>query len=103
MFSFIWVGAQVKETKLDSVAEKMIIIEGDSIFQQSSQSCECGASKWIEAYRERHGTAIIYVGRPRNSPNIEGLRLRPHRVRLVTGRPKKKKSPTEVQRTLFEL
>ena len=35
MLSFIWVGAQVKETKLDSVAEKMIIIEGDSIFQQS--------------------------------------------------------------------
>jgi hypothetical protein len=27
--------AQVKEQKLDSVAEKMIIVEGDSIFQQS--------------------------------------------------------------------
>ncbi|MGB5693606.1 MAG: DUF4294 domain-containing protein [Flavobacteriaceae bacterium] len=35
MLSFIWADAQVKEKELDSVEEKMIIIEGDSIFQQS--------------------------------------------------------------------
>lgn len=33
--SFFWTSAQVKEQVLDSIAEKMIIIEGDSIFQRS--------------------------------------------------------------------
>ncbi len=66
--------------------------------------CEYGASKWIEAYREGHGIAIIYVGRARKSPNVEGLRLRPHMIRLVTGRTRKKrrKEPCEVQKLLFE-
>ena len=66
--------------------------------------CEYGASKWIEAYREGHGIAIIYVGRPRKSPNVDGLRLRPHTIRLVTGRRRKKrvKVPREVQKMLFE-
>ncbi len=66
--------------------------------------CECGASKWIEAYREGHGIAIIYVGRPRKSRNVEGLRLRPHNIRLVTGRTRKKRrnDPVAVQRMLFE-
>ncbi len=66
--------------------------------------CEYGASKWIEAYREAHGIAIIYVGRPRKSPNVDGLRLRPHTIRLVTGRRRKKraKETREVQKVLFE-
>ncbi len=66
--------------------------------------CENGASKWIEAYREGHGIAIIYVGRPRKSPNVDGLRLRPHTIRLVTGRRRKKraKETREVQKVLFE-
>ncbi len=66
--------------------------------------CEYGASKWIEAYREGHGIAIIYVGRARKSPNVEGLRLRPHQIRLVTGRRRKIRlqEPPEVQKLLFE-
>ena len=66
--------------------------------------CEYGASKWIEAYREGHGIATIYVGRARKSPNVEGLRLRPHMIRLVTGRTRKKrrKEPCEFQTLLFE-
>ena len=34
-FAFFWLNAQVKEVPLDSITEKMIIIEGDSIFQSS--------------------------------------------------------------------
>ena len=66
--------------------------------------CEYGASKWIEAYRKGHSIAIIYVGRPRKSPNVDGLRLRPHTIRLVTGRRRKQpsKEPREVQKLLFE-
>ncbi len=66
--------------------------------------CEYGASKWIEAYRKGHGIAIIYVGRPRKSPNVDGLRLRPHTIRLVTGRRRKKraKAPREIQKMLFD-
>ncbi len=66
--------------------------------------CEYGASKWIEAYRKGHSIAIIYVGRPRKSPNVDGLRLRPHTIRLVTGRRRKQraKAPREVQKMLFE-
>ena len=66
--------------------------------------CEYGASKWIEVYRKGHGIAIIYVGGARKSSNVEGLRLRPHQIRLVTGRRRKKraKEPREVQRMLFE-
>ncbi len=66
--------------------------------------CEYGASKWIEAYRKGHSIAIIYVGRARKSPNVEGLRLRPHQIRLVTGRRRKKpsKERREVQKLLFE-
>jgi hypothetical protein len=71
------------------------------------QYCELGASKWIEATSQNHGTAIIYVGRPRRSPLVDGLRLRPHSIRPVS----EKKRRTEnrragfdyVQKTLFEL
>ena len=67
--------------------------------------CECGASKWIEAYQEGHGIAVIYVGRPRKSPNVAGLRLRPHMIRLVTNRRRKKplNEPGAVQKMLFGL
>ena len=66
--------------------------------------CEYGASKWIEAYRKGHGIAIIYVGSPRKSAHVDGLRLRPHTIRLVTGRRRKKrtKEPREVQKMLFQ-
>ncbi len=65
--------------------------------------CEYGASKWIEAYREEQGTFVIYVGRPRKSPRVEGLRLRPHKICLVTGRKKKRKpATTSVQKLLFQ-
>ncbi len=66
--------------------------------------CEYGASKWIEAYREKHGVFVIYVGRARKSPNVEGLRLRPHNIRLVTGRKRTRKCPeaTWFQKSLFD-
>ncbi len=67
--------------------------------------CECGASKWIEAYREGQGRTVIYVGNPRWSPNVEGLRLRPHMVRFVSNRRRRKrrgpKGPALLQKTLF--
>lgn len=66
--------------------------------------CECGASKWIEAHRENEGVFVIYVGRPRKSPRVGGLRLRPHKIRLVTER-KKSSNPTTVcvQKMLFRM
>ena len=65
--------------------------------------CERGASKWIEAIREGGSIAIIYVGRPRPSPVVEGLRLRPHTIRPVYARRRRKRvPPTHTQRTLFE-
>ena len=64
--------------------------------------CELGASKWIEAADE-HGTVIIYVGRPRPSKQVEGLRLRPHKICPVYQRKRRKKKPAEfVQRTVFD-
>ena len=66
--------------------------------------CELGASKWIEASSEQSGTAIIYVGRARRSPRVDGLRLRPHTIRPVYVRRKKKRPVANmVQRTLFTL
>jgi hypothetical protein len=66
---------------------------------------ECGASKWIEAYREGQGMAVIYVGRTRWSPNVDGLRLRPHRVRFVSNRKRRNcpiaEGPTLLQKKLF--
>lgn len=66
--------------------------------------CEYGASKWIAAYSECRGIAIVYVGRPRKSSHVDGLRLRPHKIRLVTERRRKKstKVQREVQGTLFD-
>jgi len=43
--------------------------------------CERGASKWIEARRVNGGTEVLYVGRPRWSRVVSGLRLRPHKLR----------------------
>lgn len=65
--------------------------------------CECGASKWIEGYRKGYGRAVIYVGRPRPSPRIDGLRLRPHRIRSVGDRRTKRRRdcPGLIQKTLF--
>jgi len=67
--------------------------------------CELGASRWIEARHDKHGTAIIYVGRARRSPRLASLRLRPHKIRFVPTRAGKKRAvvmqPTAVQRTLF--
>ena len=70
--------------------------------------CECGASKWIEAQHKGYGTVVIYVGRSRPSPRIEGLRLRPHKIRIVSARRKRKpptatltpKDPLLISRTL---
>ena len=67
--------------------------------------CELGASKWIEASNDENRTVIIYVGRKRKSPNVDGLRLRPHRIKLVyenRKRPRKRTGPVVVQRELFE-
>ncbi len=63
--------------------------------------CELGASKWIEASDES-GTVIIYVGRPRPSKQVEGLRLKPHKIRPVYQRKRRKKPSEFVQRTLFD-
>ncbi len=64
--------------------------------------CELGASKWIEASSEESGIAIIYVGRARRSPRVDGLRLRPHKIRPVYVRRKKKRLAAKmVQKTLF--
>ncbi len=64
--------------------------------------CELGASKWIEATDE-NGTVIIYVGRARPSKQVDGLRLRPHTIRPVHQRKRRKKKASEfVQRTLFD-
>ena len=66
--------------------------------------CEFGASKWIEAHREKEGVFIIYVGRPRKSPRVDGLRLRPHKIRLVTERKKRRPPDTTcVQKLLFQV
>lgn len=64
--------------------------------------CELGASKWIEA-TQGNRRAIIYVGRPRRSPRVEGLRLQPHKIRPVYVRKKAKRKGTStlVQRELF--
>ena len=67
--------------------------------------CQMGASKWIEATSDECGTAIIYVGRARRSPRLDGLRLRPHKIRAAY-RIKKKRAKAVaalVQKTLFEL
>ena len=69
--------------------------------------CQRGASKWIEATRKEYGTAIIYVGRRRPSPLLDGLRLRPHKIRPLYRRKKRKKTagetPAPVQKMLFEV
>jgi hypothetical protein len=66
--------------------------------------CELGASKWIEATSEHCGTAIIYVGRGRPSRLVDGLRLRPHKIRPIYARKRdrgKCPDPVLVQKTLF--
>ena len=64
--------------------------------------CECGASKWVEGHREGYGTAVIYVGRIRPSPRVEGLQLRPHKIRTVRERQKtKRQAPLLTQKALF--
>ncbi len=66
--------------------------------------CERGASKWIEAISEGGSIAIIYVGRARPSPVVDGLRLRPHTIRPVYARRRRKRlQSTQTQRTLFEV
>jgi hypothetical protein len=63
--------------------------------------CELGASKWIEATSETR-RVIIYVGRQRRSPRVDGIRLRPHKIRPVYNRRKKREDkPLLVQRELF--
>ena len=66
--------------------------------------CELGASKWIEATTDEHQTIIIYVGRKRKSSNVDGLMLRPHKIRPLyekNHRPKKSKANQLTQKELF--
>ena len=67
--------------------------------------CELGASKWIEATGKHSGTVIIYVGGKRRSRLVDGLRLRPHKIRPVYARKRRRKKPatqTLMQKTLFD-
>ena len=54
---------------------------------------------------EKHGSVVIYVGRAKRSPRIDGLYLRPHKIRPHYPRksPRKPKASTDVQKTLFDL
>ena len=68
--------------------------------------CELGASKWIEATSPHCGTVIIYVGRQRRSSLVDGLRLKPHKIRPAYARKRRRKkatTPALTQKTLFDL
>jgi len=72
--------------------------KGVFVFQRY---CELGASKWIEAKSE-NGIVIIYVGRRRRSPRVDGLLLRPHKIRPVYAKKKKRRLKcSPVQKELF--
>ena len=88
-------------TKDDEEQRRRIPMNETGVFK-FVRYCECGASKWIEGYRKGCGT-VVYVGRPRPSPRVEGLRLRPHKIRVVGDRPRKKRPAglCRIQKTLF--
>jgi hypothetical protein len=90
---------------VDDHGNRVRIPMGEAGVFRFRQYCRRGASQWIEATRGDSGTAIIYVGRRRPSPLISGLRLRPHTIRPVYRRRRRRKAstPQPVQKTLFDV
>jgi len=64
------------------------------------QYCEMGASKWIEATGGQR-RVIIYVGSDRRSPRVDGLRLRPHKIRPVYSKRQEPLAIAQIQKQLF--